>query len=175
MNTRQVEERVILVDALDREVGSEEKLRAHQRGVLHRAFSVFVFDGHDRLLLQQRARSKYHSRGLWSNTCCGHPRPGEATPAAAARRLMEEMGISCALEPRLSFTYRAQLDHGLVEHELDHVFTGRFERTPQPDRGEVQSWGWMSLPRLRQECENHPDRYTAWLPLALAELAGHDW
>ena len=172
MNTRQPEERVILVDALDREIGSEEKLRAHRAGVLHRAFSVFVFDDEDRVLLQRRAASKYHSGGLWSNTCCGHPRPGEATAAAARRRLREEMGIDCVLEERFAFTYRAELPAGLVEHELDHVFTARFHGDVAPDPAEVEAWKWTPMRELEAECATHPDRFTAWLPIALGEMAG---
>lgn len=166
------EERVILVDANDREIGTEEKLRAHERGTLHRAFSVFVFDDRGRVLLQRRAAGKYHSAGLWSNTCCGHPRPGESVPSAAARRLNEEMGISCELTPRFSFVYSASLDHGLTEHELDHVLTGRFSGTPSPDPREVDSWGWMSLPALVADCAASPERYSAWLPIALREAGG---
>lgn len=172
MNTRQSEERVILVDAMDREIGSEEKLRAHLSGALHRAFSVFVFDDHDRVLLQRRAETKYHSGGLWSNTCCGHPRPGESTAAGARRRLREEMGIDCDLEARFAFTYRADLGSGLVEHELDHVFTARFAGAVCADPAEVDSWGWMPLGRLQSECAAEPARFTAWLPIALRELAG---
>jgi isopentenyl-diphosphate Delta-isomerase len=163
-------ERVVLVDLEDREIGTEEKLRAHHTGELHRAVSVFLFDAHGRLLLQRRADDKYHSPGRWSNTCCGHPRPGEAAIDAAGRRLREEMGIECNLTPAFSFVYRAELGNGLVEHELDHVFTGTFAGTPMPDHREVEAWGWMSLPLLAAECASEPDRYSAWLPLALAEL-----
>ncbi|HET9425175.1 MAG TPA: isopentenyl-diphosphate Delta-isomerase [Gemmatimonadaceae bacterium] len=163
-------ERVILVDEEDRELGSEEKLRAHEAGALHRAVSVFLFDDQGRLLLQQRAEGKYHSAGLWSNTCCGHPRPGESAADAAARRLREEMGIACDLTPRFVFRYRAGLDGGLTEHELDHVFTGRFTGTPSPDPREVEAWGWMSLPALAADCETSPHRYSAWLPIAVREI-----
>lgn len=164
-------EEVILVDADDREIGTEEKLRAHERGLLHRAFSVFVFDDHGRVLLQRRAVGKYHSGGLWSNTCCGHPRPGETVVGAAARRLGEEMGIACDLQPRATFTYRADLAGGLVEHEVDHLLTGTFTGPPMPDPGEVEAWGWMPLDRLLADCAREPARYSAWLPMALAELA----
>lgn len=164
------EERVILVDADDREIGSEVKLRAHELGVLHRAISVFLFDDAGRVLLQRRAAGKYHSSGLWSNTCCGHPRPGESTAGAAARRLAEEMGIECALSPAFSFTYRADLGAGLIEHEVDHVFTGRFSGTPAPDQREVEAWGWMPMPMLLTESLAEPDRFSVWLPIALKEL-----
>src|SRR5687768_17165134 len=121
----QTQEQVILVDEWNREVGADEKLRAHESGALHRAFSVFVFDAAGRLLLQRRARSKYHSGGLWSNTACGHPRPGEGTDEAARRRLREEMGFECGLREAFVFTYRAELEGGLVEHEFDQVFVGQ--------------------------------------------------
>lgn len=166
------EERVVLVDADDREVGTEEKLRAHRSGLLHRAVSVFVFDRLGRTLLQCRADGKYHSAGKWSNTCCSHPRPGETSIDAAERRLTEEMGIRCALSRAFSFEYRAELGDGLVEHELDHVFVGRFDGSPKPDPSEVQAWDWVELPKLRADCAADPDRYTAWLPLALLQLKG---
>jgi isopentenyl-diphosphate Delta-isomerase len=165
------EERVILVNALDEEIGTEGKLRAHQRGLLHRAFSVFVFDHQGRVLLQRRAAAKYHSGGLWSNTCCGHPRPGELVTNAAARRLSEEMGINCELLPRSTFTYRADLAGGLVEHEIDHLLTGTFQGSPMPNPDEVEGWGWMPFDRLVLECAAEPSRYSAWLPMALAALS----
>src|SRR5687768_6652445 len=144
MNTRQTEERVILVDGLDREIGSEEKLRAHRTGVLHRAFSVFVFDAHDRVLLQRRADGKYHSGGLWSNTCCGHPRPGESIESAALRRLRAEMGIlECKVRRVSSFLYRTAVGNGLVEHEVDHVVIGEWNGEPAPDPTEVSEWRWV--------------------------------
>jgi isopentenyl-diphosphate delta-isomerase len=164
------EERVILVDAMDREIGSEEKLRAHERGVLHRAFSIFLLDGSGRVLLQRRAAGKYHSAGLWSNTCCGHPRPGESTAAAATRRLREEMGIECALVERFAFVYQATLGSGLAEHEYDHVFTGRFSGTATPDPDEVEDCQWMALTLLAEDCAAMPERYSAWLPMALKEM-----
>lgn len=167
---RSHEERVILVDEFDRETGTEEKLRAHERGVLHRAFSIFVFDGEGQLLMQQRAAAKYHSGGLWSNTCCGHPRPGETIAAAAKRRLAEEMGISPPLDERFVFTYRAELGRGLVEHECDHVLIGRFGGVPAPDPREVSAWGWMKPLELMADCTANPGRFTAWLPIALAEV-----
>lgn len=160
----------MLVDASDREVGSEEKLKAHELGVLHRAVSVFLFDDHGRLLLQRRAAGKYHSPGLWSNTCCGHPRPGENAADAARRRLVEELGVESILSHAFAFTYRAELGGGLIEHELDHVFTGRFSGAPSPDQEEVDAWGWMSLPMLCAETRASPQRFTAWLPIALSEV-----
>jgi isopentenyl-diphosphate delta-isomerase len=174
VNIVSVEDRVILVDASDRALGTEEKLRAHESGALHRAFSVFVIDDDNRVLLQQRATTKYHSAGLWSNTCCGHPRPGEETRTAAARRLVEEMQVACDLVPAGRFLYRAQLGNGLVEHELDHLFIGRFTADPTPAPEEVDRWTWMAWPALVDDCARHPDRYTAWLPKALAAL-GDPW
>jgi isopentenyl-diphosphate delta-isomerase len=166
------EERVVLVDADDREIGTEEKLRAHQSGVLHRAFSVFVMDDEERVLLQKRAAGKYHSGGLWTNTCCGHPRPAEDIRRAAERRLQEEMGIAVDLEPGGTFLYRANLDNGLVEHELDHLFLGRFNGSPTPDPNEAAEWMWEARSRLEADCQAQPERYTAWLPLALRALSG---
>jgi isopentenyl-diphosphate delta-isomerase len=162
----QASERVILVDEHDREVGSSEKLRAHLDGALHRAFSIFVFDAGGRLLLQKRARTKYHSGGLWSNTCCGHPRPGEETTAAARRRLREEMNFVCELREAFDFLYRAELEGALVEHEYDHVFVGEFEGTPAPDPSEVEEWKWMSMDELRRGLREQPAHYSYWLKVA---------
>jgi isopentenyl-diphosphate delta-isomerase len=160
-------EQVILVDEHDREVGVGEKLATHRTGVLHRAFSVFVFDRARRLLLQQRAATKYHSRGLWSNTCCGHPRPGEATVAAAHRRLREEMNIDCELRAAFSFLYRAELAGQLIEHEYDHVLVGEYDDAPAPDRTEVADWKWLSMAELRQDLSRAPERYSYWLKAAI--------
>lgn len=162
-------ERVVLVDAKDRPVGVEEKGNAHLMGRLHRAFSVFVFRPDGALLLQRRAAVKYHSGGLWSNTACGHPRPGEATVAAGRRRLEEEMGVACDLWPVLSFTYRADVG-GLVEHELDHVLVGVCDARPLPDPDEVSDWRWVALDDVVREAWEHPDRFTPWFTLALREL-----
>ncbi|MCA1591971.1 MAG: isopentenyl-diphosphate Delta-isomerase [Acidobacteria bacterium] len=161
-------ERVILVDEHDREIGEAEKLEAHAGGKLHRAFSIFVFNSEKHLLLQKRAASKYHSGGLWSNTCCGHPRPGETTQAAARRRLREEMNFSCELRAAFEFLYRAEFANGLVEHEYDHVLTGKFDGVPAPDESEVEGWKWVRLDKLRAEMKDRPDDYTYWLKLALS-------
>jgi len=157
-----VAEQLILVDARDRETGTGEKLRVHCEGLLHRAFSVFVFDRRGRLLLQKRAVGKYHSAGLWSNTACGHPRPGEETKAAAQRRLREEMSVECEA---VSFVYRAQIG-GLVEHEYDHVFVGLHEGEPAPDPLEVEGWRWIGLDELRVGLRREPERYSYWLRIS---------
>ena len=161
---------LIAVDANDRETGRVEKMRAHRTGVLHRAFSIFVFDRADRVLLQRRARGKYHSGGLWSNTCCSHPRAGESLLDAAHRRLCDEMGFDCGLEAVFSFVYRATLDAGLVEHEVDHVLVGRFVGTPAPDEREVEDWRWVTVPALQSQLAANPAAYTAWFKLALDGL-----
>jgi isopentenyl-diphosphate delta-isomerase len=137
---------------------------------LHRAVSAFVFDSTGRQLLQRRASDKYHSSGLWSNACCSHPRPGETTSAAVARRLHEEMGISPVLEPRFVFTYRAELDNGLVEHEVDHIFTGTCEGSPVPDPAEVSEWRWVAADALAAEVALAPEQFTVWFRLLLPEV-----
>jgi isopentenyl-diphosphate delta-isomerase len=161
-------ERVVLVDTGDRVVGAAGKLDAHRTGALHRAVSVFVFDARDLLLLQQRARGKYHSGGRWTNTCCGHPRPGEDAAGAARRRLREEMGIACTLHGAGRFVYRADVGGGFVEHELDHVFVGWSDRDPSPDPAEVAGWRRVTVDGLQAELARAPDRFTVWLPRALA-------
>lgn len=163
-------DRVILVDDRDQPVGTAEKLWAHQHGHLHRAFSVFVLNDRGQLLLQRRAASKYHSPLLWSNTCCSHPRPGEATSAAAHRRLREEMGFDCRLRTIGSFVYRADVGGGLVEHEYDHLLLGRWNGAPTPAPEEVGDWRWVGLPALRRRVAESPDRFTYWLRAALREL-----
>jgi isopentenyl-diphosphate delta-isomerase len=160
-------EQLILVDAQDREVGVKEKMEAHVEGALHRAFSVFVFDSEKRLLLQKRALTKYHSGGLWSNTACGHPRPGETTHAAARRRLREEMGFDCELREAFEFLYRAELDGALVEHEYDHVLVGTYEGEPAPDPSEVEDWRWVTMDELRRDLRERPNDYSYWLSVAV--------
>jgi len=165
------EETVVLVDENDREVGTAEKLEAHVSGALHRAFSVFVLNGRGELLLQRRAAGKYHCGGLWTNTCCGHPRPGEPVAAAARRRLNEEMGIDCELSPAGTFVYRAEVGGGLVEHEYDHVFLARHEDDPSPDPAEADAWRWADVETLIADAEASPAEFTPWFALALRELA----
>lgn len=161
-------ERVVLVDEQDRETGASEKLAAHAAGKLHRAFSIFVFNSERQLLLQRRAKSKYHSGGLWSNTCCGHPRPGEATVEAARRRLREEMNFDCELRAAFEFLYRAQFENKLIEHEYDHVFVGEFAGVVVPNEAEVENCRWTTLVELRHDLSVRPGEYTYWLKAALA-------
>lgn len=166
--------RVVLVDDDDQPLGTAEKLRAHTEGWLHRALSVFVFDEAGRLLLQRRSPDKYHSGGLWSNTCCSHPRPGESPDAAARRRLDEEMGFSCDLTPLLHFTYEASVGPTLIEHEYDHVFVGTVsDVSVRPHPEEVAEWAWVEPSSVRADVAATPRRYTVWfrrlLPPVLAE------
>ena len=162
-----MEERVVLVDERDAEVGTLEKQRAHAEGRLHRALSVFVLDREGRILIHRRAGAKYHSGGRWTNTCCSHPRPGEPVEEAARRRLREEMGIDCALEPAFAFVYRAEVGGGLVEHEYDHVFVGRWEGAPSPDPGEVEAWAWARPDEVLACMDADPDAYTPWFRLLM--------
>ena len=163
------ETQVVLVDAQDRAVGTMEKMEAHRKGVLHRAFSVFVFNDAGELLLQQRAAHKYHSAGLWSNTCCSHPRRGESVEAAGRRRLREEMGLDCELRPVFSFIYRAPLEGGLIEHELDHVLIGRTDAAPEPNPDEVAAWRYRSLAAVRDDLRVRPEQYTAWFHICFEQ------
>lgn len=155
-------EMLVLVDSSDRELGTAEKLDAHVRGVLHRAFSIIVWDSRGRMLLQQRDAGKYHSGGLWTNTCCGHPRPGEATHAAALRRLQEEMGFTCELTPLGTISYRAEFANGLIEHELVHVFRGLFDGTVVPNSAEAQAYAWATLDEIRAAIARAPEDYSVW-------------
>lgn len=166
-----MEELLVLVDAQDRAIGTAPKLAVHQSGTLHRAFSVVLFDGRGRMLLQRRARSKYHSGGLWTNTCCGHPRPDETLVAAARRRLAEEMGVSCDLRPVGAFTYRARIGD-LEEHEYDHVLVGRFDGAPRPAASEVEDWRWVDPAAAAAELAGAPARFTAWFGRVLALARG---
>lgn len=163
-------EEVILVNEKDEVVGVEEKIKTHQLGALHRAFSIFIFNSEGQLLIQKRTGTKYHSKGLWSNTCCGHPRLNESTREAARRRLREEMGFDCDVKEVLQFVYRAKLEDGLIEHEYDHVFVGKFEDNPAPDENEVDDWKWISLASLKTDLEKNSEIYTFWLRIALDML-----
>jgi isopentenyl-diphosphate delta-isomerase len=162
-----IKEQVIVVDENDRETGTEGKLEAHRNATLHRAISVFVLNNHNHVLLQQRANGKYHSAGLWSNTCCSHPMPGEETAAAAHRRLKEEMGFDCELEYIFPFRYRADVGGGLTENELDHVFLGRYNGPVKPSPEEVQAHKFVSIKQLLELVNEQPGSFTTWFQLAL--------
>ena len=162
-------ENVILVKEADQEIGIAEKMAVHKEGILHRAFSIFVFNSKEELLLQQRAKSKYHSGGLWSNTCCSHPKPGESLTGACNRRLKEEMGLECELTEIFSFIYRAEVGD-LIEHEVDHVFFGRTDCQPFPCLTEVGDWKWINLDELRRDVAINPDKYTYWLRISMNKL-----
>ncbi len=155
-------EHVILVDEHDNSIGTMEKLEAHQKGFLHRAFSILLFNSKGELLLQKRATSKYHSGGLWTNTCCSHPLPGESIEKATRRKLKQEMGIDVQLSFAYKFIYKANLDKGLVEHECDHVFIGTFDGTPMINREEVEDWKFNDLNSLRADIRKNPEAYTFW-------------
>lgn len=155
-------EDVILVDKNDKIMGTEHKITAHIEGKLHRAFSIFVFNPKGELLIQRRAKTKYHSGGLWSNTCCGHQRFGESLEKSAHRRLKEEMGFDCGLEEKFTFTYKIKFDNGLTENEYDHVFVGSFDDEPHPNPKEVDDWKWVNLKELKLAIWKDPDDYTYW-------------
>jgi isopentenyl-diphosphate delta-isomerase len=167
-------EMVILVDPQDRQIGVEEKMKAHREGKLHRAFSVFVFNEKGEMLLQKRAPQKYHSGGLWTNACCSHPRPGEAIEQAAVRRLNEEMGFVCELKKAFHFIYKAELDGGLIEHEFDHVFIGNYKGETAlggftPDPNEVVDYRWLDIHSLKIEVKTFPEKFTTWFKIALGQ------
>ncbi len=161
-------EMITLVDRQDREIGAEEKMKAHREGKLHRAFSIFVFNQHGEMLLQKRSSDKYHSRSLWTNTCCSHPRPGEATEQAASRRLQEEMGFVCRMQKAFHFIYRADLEDDLIEHEFDHVFIGQYGGVVAPDPKEVADYRWIKSAHLQKELKAAPQEFTVWFKIALA-------
>ena len=170
MEEQFLDEQVVLVDEKDAEIGLMPKQEAHEKGLLHRAFSVFIFNTRGEILLQQRASSKYHSPGLWSNSCCSHPREGEQVSAAAVRRLKEEMGMSCDLRHAFHFIYRAELDNSLIEHELDHVFFGITDTLPQINEQEVHAWKYMAPELLSRDIQNNPENYTAWLKIVFERV-----
>lgn len=163
-------EEVVLVNEKDEVMGTMEKMAAHEQALLHRAFSVFVFNTHGDLLMQQRAFSKYHSGGLWTNTCCSHPRPGEQVADAASRRLIEEMGFTTSLTKAFDFTYKAAFDNGLTEHEFDHVFTGVYEGPVQFNPNEVAAYSFMTEKELEEQIQETPARFTAWFHIAYPAL-----
>jgi len=160
-----MEENVIIVDQNDQKIGLMPKMEAHQKGVLHRAFSVFVFNDREELLIQQRAAHKYHSPLLWANTCCSHQRDGENTEEAGKRRLREEMGFSCDITEKKSFIYKAQFDNGLIEHEFDHILIGNYNQNPVINPDEVADYKWIKLEALRKDIQKHPENYAAWFKI----------
>ncbi|OIQ37609.1 MAG: isopentenyl-diphosphate delta-isomerase [Bacteroidetes bacterium MedPE-SWsnd-G1] len=168
-----MQEQVILVNEKDEQIGLMEKMEAHEKALLHRAFSVFTFNKSGELLLQQRAASKYHSPLLWTNTCCSHQRDGESNIEAGKRRLREEMGFVCELEELFSFIYKAPFDNGLTEYELDHVMVGSYENDPVINRDEVEAFKWMTVDDVKNDMELHPETYTAWFKIIFQKYYSH--
>lgn len=160
-----MEEKVILVNENDEQIGLMEKIEAHEKALLHRAFSVFVYNDKNEVMIQQRALSKYHSPGLWTNTCCSHQKEGETNVEAGKRRLMEEMGFQTDLKEVTSFIYKAPFDNGLSEHEYDYILVGHYNDDPKINPDEVASWKWMSLEDIKKDMNNHPEKYTAWFKI----------
>ena len=163
-------EKVILVNELDEQTGIMEKIEAHEKALLHRAISVFIFNNKGEMLLQQRAAKKYHSAGLWTNACCSHPRPGEDVLAAANRRLKEELGFETALKKIFEFTYKAPFDNGLTEHEFDHVFIGNFANKIKPDPDEVQDYIYQSMDAIEKSLLIEPEKYSAWFVIVFPQM-----
>ena len=166
-------EYVVLVNEQDQQIGIMEKMAAHVVPRLHRAFSIFLFNSKGELLMQQRAFSKYHSPGLWTNTCCSHPREGEPMENATARRLMEEMGMTCEMHEVFTFIYQAPVGLGLVEHEFDHVWFGHTDNTPVINTEEVAAWKYMSLDDIANDLKTHPESYTEWFKISFNEIVKH--
>jgi isopentenyl-diphosphate delta-isomerase len=160
-----MKEHVILVDEKDQKIGLMEKIEAHEKALLHRAFSVFIFNEKGELMLQQRAASKYHSPLLWTNTCCSHQRDGESNIEAGKRRLQEEMGFVTDITEVFSFIYKAPFDNGLTEHEFDHVMIGRYDKAPELNTEEAEAYKWMNMEDVKQDIEDNPSIYTAWFKI----------
>jgi len=167
------EENVILVNEKDEQIGLMPKLEAHQKAQLHRAFSVFIFNDNNELMLQQRALNKYHSPGLWTNTCCSHQREGESNIKAGKRRLYEEMGFVTELKETISFIYKAPFDNGLTEHEFDHVMVGYYNDEPKINLDEVANWKWMPLMDVKTDIVTHPELYTEWFKIIFNKFYEH--
>ncbi|GBD34035.1 Isopentenyl-diphosphate Delta-isomerase [bacterium HR34] len=165
-----MDEKIILVDENDNEIGFEEKLEVHKKGKLHRAFSIFVFNSKGELLIQKRAKNKYHSGGLWTNTCCSHPHPGENLEEAVHRRLKEEMGFDCNLKEIFSFIYKVKFENGLTENELDHVFIGVYDGEVKPNQNEVEDFKWVNINTLLKDIQFNEDKYTYWFKLILPKV-----
>lgn len=163
-------EQVILVDLEDREMGVMEKMEAHKQAVLHRAFSVFLFNSQGKMLLQQRALTKYHSAGLWTNTCCSHPRPHESLEKAVTRRLFEEMGIETTVSKAFDFIYKAELPDHLTEYEFDHVFVGIYDADVHPNHLEVANFVYQSIEEVSTNLKSYPEKYTVWFKIAFPKV-----
>jgi isopentenyl-diphosphate Delta-isomerase len=166
-------ENLILVDENDQQIGGMDKMSVHRHGYLHRAFSVFIFNSSGELMLQQRADHKYHSGGLWTNTCCSHPRDGEETEKAVSRRLMEEMNLTCNVQFAFSFIYHAEFENGLKEYEFDHVYFGVSDEKPTPAVSEVKNWKYVSMKQLEKEMNKFPDQFTEWLKICFPQIKHH--
>jgi len=167
------EENVILVNEFDEQIGLMPKMEAHEKGLLHRAFSVFIFNDSNELMLQQRALDKYHSPGLWTNTCCSHQRDGETNIEAGKRRLQEEMGFVVDLQESISFIYKAPFDNGLTEHEFDHVLIGKYNKIPHINTSEVANWKWMKIEDVKNDMAEHPEIYTEWFKIIFEKFYEH--
>ena len=165
-----IEEQVILVDEYDKQIGTMPKLEAHEKAILHRAFSVFILNDKNEIMLQQRAHHKYHSPLLWTNTCCSHQRVGETNIGAGTRRLEEEMGFVSELKELFHFIYKAPFDNGLTEHELDHVMIGYYNDEPNINLEEVESWKWMSIDDVKKDMIENPEIYTVWFKIIFDEF-----
>jgi len=168
-----IEEQVILVNEKDEQIGLMPKQEAHEKAVLHRAFSVFIFNDSNELMLQQRAHHKYHSPGLWTNTCCSHQRDGETSLQAGKRRLYEEMGFTTELKETTSFIYKAPFDNGLTEHEFDHILIGTFNDAPTINKDEVAHWKWMAIEEVQNDIKLKPELYTAWFKIIFEKFHKH--
>lgn len=168
-----IEEQVILVNEKDEQIGTMPKMEAHEKALLHRAFSVFVINDKGETMLQQRAAKKYHSPMLWTNTCCSHQREGESNLQAGKRRLQEEMGFNTELTELFSFIYKAPFDNGLTEHELDHVMIGTFNEEPNINKDEVENWKWMALDDIKKDIALHPSNYTEWFKIIFDRFYNH--
>lgn len=168
-----MQDQLILVNEEDDQTGTMDKLTVHQRGLLHRAFSVFIFNSNDELLLQQRADEKYHSSLLWSNTCCSHPVNGERITDTVKRRLEEEMGLKCNTYFAFRFIYKIPFENGLTEHEWDHVYFGQCDDLPVPNPGEVRDWKYISLEKLTNEISLNPEKFSGWLKICLPDVIKH--
>ena len=163
--------KIILVDENDNKIGIGEKLKVHRDGKLHRAFSILIFNSKGEILIQQRAATKYHSPNLWSNTCCSHPKPNETLKKAVKRRLKEEMGIKSDLKEVFSFIYKVKLGN-LIEHEFNHVFIGRFNGNPKPNKEEIKDWKWVNLKELQKDVKENPQKYAYWFKIILDRIYG---